>query len=128
MSQANFVHHSRNSGRYLAALLAALLYACATVPGADYPRQPSVAYAKPETTYLGRELQPSLSKHPDISGFRLLVQGTDGLRTRLDMANAAERTLDLQYFTIQNDITGKLLIQSILRAADRKVRVRMLID
>jgi len=114
--------------KWLVALLAALLGACATVPGADYPRQTSAAYATPETTRLGRQLQPALARHPGVSGFRLLAKGTDGLRMRLDLADAAERTLDLQYFIIQNDTTGKLLMQSILRAADRNVRVRMLID
>jgi phosphatidylserine/phosphatidylglycerophosphate/cardiolipin synthase-like enzyme len=56
------------------------------------------------------------------------VQGTDSLRTRLDLVSAAERTLDLQYFTVQSDTTGQLLIHSVLRAADRGVRVRLLID
>jgi len=128
MRQCGRMLHSLRARQYLVVLIAALLGACATIPGADYPRQPSAAYTKPETTRLGRDLQPVLSRHPDVSGFRLLVQGTDSLRMRLDLANTAERTLDLQYFIIQNDTTGKLLIQSILRAADRNVRVRMLVD
>jgi putative cardiolipin synthase len=44
------------------------------------------------------------------------------------MANAAQRTLDLQYFILRGDETGRLLADAVLRAADRGVRVRVLID
>ncbi len=44
------------------------------------------------------------------------------------MANAAQRTLDLQYFILRGDETGRLLTDAVLRAADRGVRVRVLID
>jgi putative cardiolipin synthase len=40
----------------------------------------------------------------------------------------AERTLDLQYFIIQNDTSGKILMNAVLHAADRGTRVRMLVD
>jgi cardiolipin synthase C len=112
----------------LIVLLGVLVCACATLPGADYPKQPSVALVQPAGTRLGRQLATQVGKHPGVSGFRLLVEGTDGLRTRLDLVAAAERTLDLQYFTIQSDTTGQLLINSVLHAADRGVRVRLLID
>ncbi|HTR59140.1 MAG TPA: phospholipase D family protein [Casimicrobiaceae bacterium] len=46
----------------------------------------------------------------------------------MELAERAERTLDLQYFIIQNDASGKLLMDAVLGAADRGVRVRMLID
>ncbi len=112
----------------LLAIIGAFVAACTTLPGANYPRQDSVAFAQPESTRLGQQLIVPARKHAGSSGFRLLVQGTDSLRTRLDLAAAAERTLDLQYFLIQNDTTGKLLMDSVLEAADRGVRVRMLID
>jgi putative cardiolipin synthase len=111
-----------------AVIIAAFVAACTTLPGANYPREDSVALAQPEATRLGRQLMAPARKHAGSSGFRLLVQGTDSLRTRLDLAAAAERTLDLQYFLIQNDTTGKLLMDSVVSAADRGVRVRMLID
>jgi putative cardiolipin synthase len=44
------------------------------------------------------------------------------------MIDAAERTLDLQYFIFRGDETGRLLTDALLRAADRGVRVRVLID
>jgi cardiolipin synthase C len=112
----------------LLVIIGAFIAACTTLPGADYPRQESVALAQPESTRLGQQLAASARKHTGSSGFRLLLQGTDSLRVRLDLAAAAERTLDLQYFLIQNDTTGKLLMDSVVSAADRGVRVRMLID
>ena len=110
------------------ALVVLLVTGCATLPGANYPKRASTALAHPETTRLGRQLDARAREHPGLSGFRLLVQGVDGFLIRAEMANAAEKTLDLQYFIIQNDNTGKLLMDAVLRAADRGVRVRMLID
>ena len=115
--------------RWFAAAIVALLAAgCATVPGADYPKQESRALAQPAASGLGRQADLAARKHPGLSGFRLLPAGSDGLRARAELAAAAERTLDLQYFLIEDDVTGKLMIDAVLRAADRGVRVRMLID
>jgi putative cardiolipin synthase len=47
---------------------------------------------------------------------------------RLEMINAAERTLDLQYYIFRGDETGRLLTDALSRAADRGVRVRVLVD
>src|SRR5207244_7492034 len=66
--------------------------------------------------------------HPDESGFRLLIDGTDSFALHAEIADKAERTLDVQYFLLRQDDTGKLLLDSLLRAADRGVRVRLLLD
>lgn len=114
----------------LAALLAVLLGGCASLPppGADFPRTSSAAFQYPEKTRLGREFEKRARDHPGKSGFRLLPVGVDGFLARAQMAKAAERTLDIQYYLFRTDDTGKLLADAILRAADRGVRVRMLID
>jgi putative cardiolipin synthase len=114
--------------RWFAGLCAAFLLAACATPGANYPKQASDALAEPEGTRLGRELHALARQHPGTSGFRLLPQGRDGLRARMELAESAERTLDLQYFVIQNDTSGKVLMDAVLGAADRGVRVRMLID
>ncbi len=117
------------AGPALASLAVALLVgACATVPGADYPRTESVALARPAQTTLGRTAAARAGAHPGISGFKLLPRGTDGYALRAQMADRAERTLDLQYFVIQNDDSGYLLMDALLRAAKRGVRVRLLVD
>ena len=66
--------------------------------------------------------------HPGTSGFKLLPVGIDSFLLRMEMAEAAARTLDVQYFLIQSDDTGQLLIEALLKAADRGVRVRVLLD
>jgi len=112
----------------LAVLLLLLLGGCATVPGSYYPKQASTALAHPETTRLGKQVEVQTRAHAGVAGFRLISKGVDGFLLRAELAAAAERTLDLQYFAIQNDETGKMLMDGVLRAAERGVRVRMLID
>lgn len=62
------------------------------------------------------------------SGFHLLHGGHAALATRLTLARHATRTLDVQYYLFHNDDTGKLLAAELLAAADRGVRIRLLID
>ena len=105
------------------------LGACATTqPGADYPRSESVALAHPEETRLGRRLSELAGAHGEASGFRIITLGVDGFLARAEMIDAAEKTLDLQYFIFRGDDTGRLLTDGLLRAADRGVRVRVLVD
>ncbi len=108
---------------------AALLGGCASLPpGADFPKTASQAYAHPEQTTLGRKFADAARTHDGDSGFRILTQGVDGFLTRAQMIGGAERSLDLQYFIFRNDDTGQLLAEALLHAADRGVRVRLLLD
>ena len=114
---------------WLVALLTALLSACATMPpGASYPKRESTALAHPEETAIGRKVEPRVVAHLGSSGFRLFASGSDAFAIRMQMANSAQKTLDVQYFIFKDDDTGKLLMNALLRAADRGVRVRILID
>jgi putative cardiolipin synthase len=113
----------------LALLAAVLLAGCASLPpGSDYPKTVSSALAQPEETRIGRQFAAATLEHGGNSGYRLLAVGVDGFLARVQMVNAAERTIDLQYFIFRADETGKLLTESVLRAADRGVRVRVLVD
>jgi putative cardiolipin synthase len=116
--------------KFVLACAALLLCAgCATQPpGSDYAKAASSALARPEATRLGRELASAKAQHPGTSGFKLLPVGVDSFLLRMQMAKRAERTLDAQYFLIQSDNTGQLLIEALLAAADRGVRVRVLLD
>lgn len=106
-----------------------LAAACATLPpGLDAPKPVSTALAQPETTTLGTRLGALANKHPGESGFHLLVDGTDSFAMRVSIAAKAARTLDVQYFVLQQDTTGQLLLAALLDAADRGVRVRLLLD
>jgi len=108
---------------------AALLAACATVPpAAEYPKLPSRALDHPERTRIGRVVEALAKAHPGNSGFRLFASGSDAFTLRVQMADRAERTLDVQYFIFKDDDTGQLLMSAILHAASRGVRVRILMD
>lgn len=62
------------------------------------------------------------------SGVRLINDGEQALVSRLLLAAAAEQTIDAQYYLLHNDPTGHLFAASLLQAADRGVRVRLLVD
>jgi putative cardiolipin synthase len=62
------------------------------------------------------------------SGFRLLPNGLDAFVARAILIELAERTLDLQYYIFHPDQTGSLVIDRLIAAADRGVRVRLLLD
>jgi putative cardiolipin synthase len=100
---------------------------CATLPR-DISREPSHALDLSQDTKLGRAITPAAGQHPGKSGFHLLGSGMDAFVARMALAEAAERTLDLQYYIFHDDLTGKLILDNILSAADRGVRVRILID
>jgi cardiolipin synthase C len=132
LTHENISHHATaKRARRLTAITvsAALLAACATQPpGASYPRSESVALAQPQETRLGSQIATLAVAHGGASGFRIITAGVDGFLARAQMIDAAERSLDVQYFIFRGDDTGRLLTDAMLRAADRGVRVRVLID
>ena len=104
-----------------------LLCGCATV---DFDAPKSVTRAPTNTadTYLGKQLVGLAEAHPEQAGFYQLSDGIDALAARLLLAERAERTLDAQYYLIKDDITSNAFIHALLDAADRGVRVRLLVD
>jgi len=112
------------------ALLAAavlLIASCATVPK-DYPRTESTAFQFHESTSIGKELAGLAAQHPGESGVAIIRRGRPAFTTRVVLADLAEQTLDVQYFLWEPDATGRILADHLMRAADRGVRVRILID
>jgi putative cardiolipin synthase len=103
------------------------LASCASLPK-DYPREASYALADTGSTRLGRSLAPLLEKQAERSGAFPLESGLDAFVARMVLAEAAERSLDLQYYIWHGDTTGQLLLDAVVRAADRGVRVRLLLD
>ena len=114
---------------YRLSLLAMVFFigGCATLDS-DYQGLPSTAPIDTEDTRLGRGIVPQLAEHPGKSGFLPLGNGLDAFVARLALAEAAERTLDVQYYLFHNDATGRLLAAYLMQAADRGVRVRLLLD
>jgi putative cardiolipin synthase len=123
------LHYERLIACLALALGTALFAACSTLPPASSLDRPVThALADPQATQLGQALAPLEAAHPGQSGFRLLTEGTEALQMRIALAHAASKTLDLQYYIAEEDTTGRLLIAAALYAADRGVRVRMLVD
>ena len=113
----------------VALLASAVLSGCAGLPpGADFPKGASVAFAHPEDTRLGREFANAAHEHGEYSAFRVISAGVDGFRVRMQMIDAAQRTLDLQYYIFRGDETGRMLTDHLQHAADRGVRIRVLVD
>jgi putative cardiolipin synthase len=89
----------------------------------------TLARTAPTTeTRLGRSVGPRARLHPGQSGVVELRDGRDAFAARVLLADNAERTLDLQYYIWRNDMSGALLFAAVCRAADRGVRVRLLLD
>jgi len=109
-----------------AALQLGLLTACGTLPP---PRERSAAHALPASGQSTLARIAGASTPPDEdSGFRLLPLGVYSLDARIQLARRAEHSLVVQYYQLENDGTGRLLLRSLREAAMRGVRVRLLVD
>ncbi len=84
--------------------------------------------ADPGETELGRSIAHAEAEHPGESAFHLLPAGADAFIARAAGAEVAQRTLDVQYYIVHDGLTTRILIDRLLQAADRGVRVRLLID
>ncbi len=115
--------------RVASGLLAVLLLVgCSSLPprpdvGESYTKEPpagNLLAASTETLLADAE--------SGESGYELLVRNDESLLWRLALADSAQHTLDIQYFIWHGDRTGTLLTDRVMRAADRGVRVRVLVD
>ena len=79
-------------------------------------------------TLLDQELAPLLARHPGQSGVVMLADGLDAFAARAISTRRAGRSIDLMYYIWQDDLTGHLLLRELWEAAERGVRVRMLLD
>ncbi len=108
--------------------LAAGLSGCATaLPQIDRQAIASDAIQASPNTALGRLVADSTPQGAH-SGFRLMPLGSFSIDTRLQLIRRAEVSLDLQYYHLENDNTGRMLLRALRDAAERGVRVRLLID
>ncbi|HEX3140360.1 MAG TPA: phospholipase D family protein [Rhizobacter sp.] len=113
-----------------AAALVALaigLSACGTLPPLEN-RSVTGALHNTAETQLGRAVAREAGAHPGLSGIYPLRDARDAFAARVLLARTAERSLDVQYYIWHNDLSGKLLFASLREAADRGVRVRLLLD
>ena len=92
----------------------------------DHLRRVSTAFEDPASARLGQFFGPAAEKHPGLSGFSLLSHGREAFIVRLALADLAERSLDMQYYSWDGDTTGRIIVDRVMKAADRGVRVRLL--
>ena len=106
---------------------AGLIGGCSTLPSLEN-RRTSTALFDTRDTKLGKAISPMVDAHPGFSGIYPLPNPRDAFAARALLAQAAERTLDVQYYIWRNDLSGTLLFEALRSAADRGVRVRLLLD
>lgn len=98
-------------------------------PVPDRTGRGNSVHLKPNpTTRLGGLILPQAAAHPGRSGVAQLQDGIHAFAARLQLVEMADQGIDLQYYIWQRDITGVLLLDALHRAAERGVRVRMLLD
>ena len=113
---------------YLLAVAMILMIAgCATLPK-NFDRPKSYAFADTENSSLAKTFAKEKAAHPGNSGFHVLGNGLDAFVARAVLSQNAERSIDVQYFIYHNDLVGRLFTDLLLKAADRGVRVRLLVD
>jgi putative cardiolipin synthase len=115
-------------GLALSAVLAVVLarWAFAVPKGSDRPD--STALAPATTGRLAQTLASKTALHPGKTGIMALQEGEDAFAARVMLADAAVSSIDVQYYIWRGDLTGYLLMDALRRAADRGVRVRLLLD
>ena len=86
------------------------------------------AYVNNASTRLGQLFGPAAEQHRGLSGFSLLSHGRDAFIVRLAAIDLAERSLDMQYYIWEGDTTGRIILDRVMSAADRGVKVRLLVD
>ena len=103
------------------------LSACTTLPHVDRAAQASEAIPLSTASALGA-IANRYRPEPDQSGFRLMPLGSYSLDTRVQLAQRAQVSLDVQYYHLHNDESGRWLLRALRDAALRGVRVRLLLD
>ena len=112
----------------LLSLLVALIVAgCASLPE-DFSKSHSQAVEDHAGTYLGSQFSDTEVQHPNQSGFAIIRYGRPAFTDRVALTELAEKTLDVQYYIWEEDETARILAERLVRAADRGVRVRFLVD
>ncbi|VVN74454.1 Cardiolipin synthase C [Pseudomonas fluorescens] len=100
------------------------LGSCATF---NTPREPSQALPATDSAF-GRSIKAQAALYKGQSGFRLLSDSGEAFTARAELIRNAQSSLDLQYYIVHDGISTRMLVEELLKAADRGVRVRILLD
>jgi len=117
----------RTARQFILLISFSLLTACAQLPK-NYTADVSHAFTDTGQTTLGKKIATTLKASNGKPVVRLINEGTDAFWARIMIMNMAERSVDVQYYIWKADLVGKVMFNEVLAAADRGVRVRMLLD
>ena len=109
---------------------AVMLSGCSTSLPKEVQRPISTALSQPQSTRLAlwtAQSRPAKAK-PDFSAFTLISGPQHALSSRMALVQNAQKTLDLQYYAIHADQSTEQLLRAVVQAAQRGVRVRVLLD
>lgn len=120
--------HQGHASRFfpLLSLVCFLALAACTAPSATQPTVPDSFLAKQET--IAHAARERTVHRRGTSGFEMIADGQESYLIRLAVIEAAQKSLDLQYFIWADDVTGTVFADRLLAAADRGVKVRLLLD
>lgn len=127
LSLIRSIMRTMRSRLFLLLTVALLAAACATPP--EMPtRAASSSLTETGDTRLGKAIDPQVRRHPGLAGVLALAEGREAFALRVLLADAADRSIDIQTYIWHADATGLLVLDAVRRAAGRGVRVRLLID
>lgn len=115
-------------GLHWLVLIALLMTGCSLPPITDRTESYILSVEDARLTRLGAAVKDRNDSNPELTGIYTLNGPRDAFAARALLARVAEKTLDVQYYIWKGDITGTLLLEEIHAAADRGVRVRLLLD
>ena len=104
------------------------LPACTTLPKQQVVPAQYAFDTNTDDTTLSKIVAPLKTQNPDLTGYHILYEPLEAIASRLQLIDKAEKTLDLQYYIWDNDTIGSLALYKIIQAADRGVKVRLLMD
>jgi len=119
---------TRAAGFLASCALAILVAGCSLPPLDGRSQSHALPAAESRHTTLGQAVDAAAQLHPGLTGVHALSDAHEAFAARMQLAQHAERTLDVQYYIWRDDTTGHLLLEALRAAADRGVRVRLLLD
>ena len=127
-TQQQKIKTAHNTALLISCSLLFGLSGCSTLPK-QVPQPVEYGFStKTEETALAKIITPLRDANPGLTGYRVLFDPLEALAARLELIEKSEKTLDLQYYIWDNDKIGSMALHSIIEAADRGVKVRLLID
>jgi putative cardiolipin synthase len=104
-------------------VIAVVLLACTTLPKPEMKSLTLAYEPRPERRLVAVSRDLLKGMGPETSGLFMLLRNDEALRWRLLLADLAEETLDIQVFIWKDDASSDLLLDRVIKAADRGVRV-----